>query len=403
MFTTNNKLVFTYVIPMLIAITVYNDYKYSIPINTGVIIINIAQVVLFLANGTYTMSDTASIEIQVLVIVLISLYCMYTSKTLEINSVVKLKQIEKQSCETERILNNTMEISGKMAADIENVNSKILSLGESINATREAMAEVNTGSTDTADAVQKQLEMTENIQNKVDDVKNGSQEITNSINDTKKAVDAGNKNVAMLVNKVNESVESGNAVTKQLSLLNDDMAKMNSIVDIITEITSQTSLLALNASIEAARAGEAGRGFAVVASEISKMADETQNATVKITDMITNISDVIKNVVDVTGQMVEMIKEEDAATKETAASFSIIENNTGKILINAESLTNIVNGLSEANKKIVDSVSTVSAITEEVAAHASDTFAVSEQNNATINEIISISNELKVLTDKLNA
>ena len=371
MFTTNNKLVFTYVIPMLIAITVYNDYKYSIPINTGVIIINIAQVVLFLANGTYTMSDTASIE--------------------------------KQSRETERILNNTMEISGKMAADIENVNSKILSLGESINATREAMAEVNTGSTDTADAVQKQLEMTENIQNKVDDVKNGSQEITNSINDTKKAVDAGNKNVAMLVNKVNESVESGNAVTKQLSLLNDDMAKMNSIVDIITEITSQTSLLALNASIEAARAGEAGRGFAVVASEISKMADETQNATVKITDMITNISDVIKNVVDVTGQMVEMIKEEDAATKETAASFSIIENNTGKILINAESLTNIVNGLSEANKKIVDSVSTVSAITEEVAAHASDTFAVSEQNNATINEIISISNELKVLTDKLNA
>ena len=300
-------------------------------------------------------------------------------------------------------INNTMEVSGKMAADIENVNSKILSLGEAINATREAMAEVNTGSTDTADAVQKQLEMTENIQNKVDDVKNGSQEITNSINDTKKAVDAGNKNVAMLVNKVNESVESGNAVTKQLSLLNDDMAKMNSIVDIITEITSQTSLLALNASIEAARAGEAGRGFAVVASEISKMADETQNATVKITDMITNISDVIKNVVDVTGQMVEMIKEEDAATKETAASFSIIENNTGKILINAESLTNIVNGLSEANKKIVDSVSTVSAITEEVAAHASDTFAVSEQNNATINEIISISNELKVLTDKLNA
>ena len=53
------------------------------------------------------MSDTASIEIQVLVIVLISLYCMYTSKTLEINSVVKLKQIEKQSRETERILNNT--------------------------------------------------------------------------------------------------------------------------------------------------------------------------------------------------------------------------------------------------------------------------------------------------------
>ena len=89
---------------MLIAITVYNDYKYSIPINTGVIIINIAQVVVFLANGTYTMSDTASIEIQVLVIILISLYCMYTSKTLEINSLVKLKQIENRAAKQKEYL-----------------------------------------------------------------------------------------------------------------------------------------------------------------------------------------------------------------------------------------------------------------------------------------------------------
>lgn len=200
-------------------------------------------------------------------------------------------------------------------------------------------------------------------------------------------------NIELSIRSLEEAVNKVGSASKEIV----------DIIKLIGDIADETNLLSLNASIEAARAGEAGRGFAVVASEISKMADETQNATVKITDMITNISDVIKNVVDVTGQMVEMIKEEDAATKETAASFSIIENNTGKILINAESLTNIVNGLSEANKKIVDSVSTVSAITEEVAAHASDTFAVSEQNNATINEIISISNELKVLTDKLNA
>lgn len=396
MFTTNNKLVFTYVIPMLIAITVYNDYKYSIPINTGVIIINIAQVVLFLANGTYTMSDTASIEIQVLVIVLISLYCMYTSKTLEINSVVKLKQIEKQSRETERILNNTMEISGKMAADIENVNSKILSLGESINATREAMAEVNTGSTDTADAVQKQLEMTENIQNKVDDVKNGSQEITNSINDTKKAVDAGNKNVAMLVNKVNESVESGNAVTKQLSLLNDDMAKMNSIVDIITEITSQTSLLALNASIEAARAGEAGRGFAVVASEIGSLAKNSTESVGHITQLITEINKLVEDAVSQAGDSVGEIGDSAVLIHTAVDTFNTIFNN---IKATNELMANVVEKIGR-----VDEVATnVAAICEEQAASSDEIMATSESMLGQANNISKNSGQVETSAEELAA
>lgn len=65
---------------------------------------------------------------------------------------------------------------------------------------------------------------------------------------------------------------------------------MHSIIELIDNITTQTSLLALNASIEAARAGEAGRGFSVVASEISNLATQTQDATVDITTLIENIS-----------------------------------------------------------------------------------------------------------------
>mgnify|MGYP006975028743 FL=1 len=71
MFTTNNHFTFVYVIPMLIAITVYNDFKYSLPIEVGMVIVNVVQLVMFFQKGIYTKADMASVGIQFFVIVLI--------------------------------------------------------------------------------------------------------------------------------------------------------------------------------------------------------------------------------------------------------------------------------------------------------------------------------------------
>lgn len=399
--TTNNKLAFIYVIPMLIVVTAFNDARYCALVSSAAFIVNIIQVVVFFVQGYYTMADSATVEIQVLAFLIIVFYVSFASRILRKNSDIKMDQIEKHSDETTGLLDNILKVTTAMVSNIEQTSEKIEELSDKVNSTKDAMAEVNAGSADTAEAVQNQLEFTEDIQNKVEAVDANAKSIAESIEQARVAVNEGSQNVEGLVSQVNASVENGKLVTEQLEVLNQSMEEMKSVIEIIENIASQTGLLALNASIEAARAGEAGRGFAVVASEISKMSGETEDATDTIKKMIKNITKTIEKVVEVTSSMVEKIEGQTEATTATAQSFNEIEESTKIIIEQSENLQGYIEELASANREIVDSISTISAITEEVSAHASSTFAISEQNATTVKDVVTLTEQLKGLANEL--
>lgn len=394
LFTCTNNMVFAFVIPMILMVSIFNDTVYSIKINAGTIILSIIMGIAGSKTGKFGYDGPQDAYIMVVVMVLAGIFSIYSSKTSYANSKQKIDNAEKAQEEAQKLLEDMKLISAKMHDGIRDIYNELERLSESSQATKGAMKELSTGASETADAVQKQTYQTGMIQENITVVTDVTDGISESMHHTLQVLEKGKEDVDLLVGQVDVSVKNGAEVAQKLQKLDSYVAEMHSIVNLISGIANQTSMLALNASIEAARAGEAGRGFAVVASQVTGMAAQTKDATVNITDLITNVSEAINEVVSVINNMLEGIKEEKKSTENTAESFSDIQNNTYAIRENVTNLVQSMEVLKDSNQMIVDSIQTISAITEEVSAHASETMVATEE---TVNIIDNIDKRMQDL------
>lgn len=385
--TTQEADIYVLVIPMILLVTVFNDVKFSIEINIGTVILSLIMTIGGAMTGKFGYQGADGAIVQVTAMVLVAVYSVYAAMTSDANNRQKLDNIKDAHNEAEALLTNISSVSRQMQDGMEAIYAKVEDLNNSSRLTKDAMTEVRGGTSQTAEAVQNQISQTGEIGHKVDAVSMAAEEISRNMEQTLSVLENANKEVDVLVAQVENSVEEGANVAGKLETLDQYIDEMHSIVELISGITSQTSLLALNASIEAERAGAAGRGFAVVATEITGMAKQTKEATVHIRDLIGNISGSITDVVTDIRGMITAINEEKQSTEITAENFSHIQSNTLEIKKNIEQLNTNIEELKTANEQIVDSIETISAITEEVSAHANETMSAQEENSDVLSGI----------------
>lgn len=400
---SDQQLAFTYAFPMLIVVGIYCDFRFSITVGCACTAIAIVHAVLFTTRAGFTPQAIAAMEIEIASSVLVGIYAAISNKFIIDMNNRNLKVINESSENSEKMLSEVMDISEKFVKDVQAVSDKMEELAASSEETRDAMLEVSQGTADTAESVQNQLIKTEEIQNQIERVTSASDSIGGNIEEAIHAIKEGKENIDRLMQQVKISEEAGTETITEVEDLKKNTEEMEGIIAMIQGITSQTSMLSLNASIEAARAGEAGRGFAVVAEQISALASQTKTATETINAMIGTVTSKMDEVARTINSLVDSNRIQNESASVTAGSFERIAENTENINVHSEELSKIVDSLGKANREIVDSIQTVSAISEQVSAHANNTAKKSDQTENVVLEVQDVVNEMTVNAERLKA
>lgn len=187
------------------------------------------------------------------------------------------------------------------------------------------------------------------------------------------------------MNKIREQIQE---TSKRIKRLGESSQEIGEIVELISDITEQTNVLALNAAIQAASAGEAGRGFTVVAEEVQRLAERSGEATKQIGAIVrtiqTDTQDTVSAMEESTRGVVEGARLSDAAGQALAEIGAV-----------SNSLTVLIENIASATRQQADSATKVARNMQEILLVTGQTTAGTQKTATAIGELAGLATELK--------
>jgi twitching motility protein PilJ len=205
------------------------------------------------------------------------------------------------------------------------------------------------------------------------------------------SLQAAQKGAAAVSNSIsgmNEIRTQIQETSKRIKRLGESSQEIGEIVELISDITEQTNVLALNAAIQAASAGEAGRGFSVVAEEVQRLAERSGEATKQIAAIVktiqTDTHDAVAAMEHSTHGVVEGAKLSDAAGQALNEISSV-----------SQDLARLIQAISSDTKAQADIATHVADSMQDILRITGQTTTSTQQTAVSIGELTELAVELK--------
>ena len=305
------------------------------------------------------------------------------------------------SCNTQTLIDNLSAMIGKISNNTMTLNASSEEMNAAAGQAGNAVGNINDDLHNMLTGAVEQTGNAQNIKNSIHNMNIHLEktlgEVDHLSDETKAMLDARN-DVDKSLNQLDASnqdvmIEVEN-IQKQTQQNNESVEKIIAAVSYISDIADQTNLLSLNASIEAARAGETGKGFAVVAEEIGKLANQSNEASTEISELVNLLSYNSSQTMDIMDSVQDAMNDQTKKLVETANIFKQLQEHVSHVADGVDVIRDATVQLGKETDEIGKDIKNLSDIAQRNEDTVKGTISFSDEVLGTVNSVTEMSTEV---------